>query len=292
MIKIGTRAGILAQKQVDPLLRILDQNELDYAVTIYKNENGEAGTQDPEGNDYSPKEMDDALLKGEIDIAVHPLKILSPEKRGDLVTAGVSERSDPSDLLLIRKDAYVETNSFKLKENARVGVSSKRQQVLIAHFRPDIRIENIGGDIGSRIEALHAEKLDGLILSKANMDFLEINISDFEHLVLNPREFIPAPGQGVIAYQTRAEDRELRENLARWTNRKLVRIINVERKIFQLTGGTVGAFCEMDAMGHFHVWAFLAGDDEAGLKFVQYSSSTNHQLPETIVKKLRNDIDI
>src|SRR5699024_6793517 len=99
--------------------------------------------------------------------------------------------------------------------------------------RPDIRIENIGGDIGSRIEALHAEKLDGLILSKANMDFLEINISDFEHLVLNPREFIPAPGQGVIAYQTRAEDRELRENLARWTNRKLVRIINVERKIFQ-----------------------------------------------------------
>lgn len=292
MIKIGTRAGILAQKQADPLLRILDQNELDYAVTIYDNENGEAGASDPEENDYFTKEMDDALLKGEIDIAVHPLTTISPEKRGDLVTSGISERSDPSDLLLIRKDSYVETSSFKLKENARVGVSSKRQQVLIAHFRPDIRIEKIDGDIGFCIEVLRAEELDGLIVSKANMDLLEIDVFDFVNLVLNPREFVPAPGQGVIAYQTRAEDRELRENLARWTNRKLVRIINVERKIFQLTGGTVGAFCEMDAMGHFHVWAFLAGDDGAGLKFVQYSSSTNHQLPETIVKKLRNDIDI
>jgi len=194
--------------------------------------------------------------------------------------------------LLIRKDSYAETNSFKLKENAVLGTSSKRRKALITHFRPDIGIKKIGGAIDSQIEELRLEKYDGIILAKADLDLLQIDVSDFETLVLNPREFIPAPGQGVIAYQTRIEDRELRKNLARWTSRKLVRIINVERKIHQLIDGTIGAFCEMDAMGHFHVWACHADQDGKNLKIVQYSSSTNHQLAETIVKKLKNDLDI
>jgi len=90
MIKIGTRGSKLAQRQADSLTKILDQKELDYSITIYKNENIESEIQNSskaEGASYSVKEINDALLKEEIDIAVHPLNKLAPKKMEGLVTA-------------------------------------------------------------------------------------------------------------------------------------------------------------------------------------------------------------
>lgn len=294
MIKIGTRGNELARKQANSLSHSLNQKEIKHSITIYDGDDDlqTATSDNPDIIPPSVEVLRKALLKGEIDLAIHPLTMLPAEAMSNVVIAGLSDRTDPSDLLLIHKKAYAESKAFKLKDEAVIGTSSKRRKALLTHFREDIQIRDLHGTMEEQIEALRQNKYDGIIVAKADVELLGTDITGLEPLTLNPREFIPAPGQGVVAYQTRADDIDLRKEVARWTNRKLVRMINVERKIQKLTKGTIGAFCETDALGHFHVWTCLIDADKNHLNFVQYSSSTIHQLAETIVKKLNNDIDI
>lgn|SRR5690625_36247 len=294
MIKIGTRGNELARRQANSLSQSLDQKEIKHSITIYDGEDDlqTASSDNPNYISPSVEVFRKALLKGEIDIAIHPLTMLPAKAMANVVIAGLSDRTDPSDLLLINPEAYAESKAFKLKDEAVIGTSSERRKALLTHFREDILIQDLNGTIEEQIAALRQNEYDGIIVTKADVELLEIDTSGLESLTLNPREFVPAPGQGVVAFQTRADDIDLRKEIARWTNRKLVRMINVERKIQKLTGGTIGAFCETDALGHFHVWSCLIDTDQNKLNFVQYSSSTIHELAETIVKKLNHDTDI
>jgi len=127
-------------------------------------------------------------------------------------------------------------------------------------------------------------------LAAAGLTRLEMDLSDFEVVKLNPREFPPAPAQGVLAYQTRIADKRVRRILKELHDPHVALCTNVERKILQLIGGgchaPLGAYCERDKLGNYHVWAARAATWNKPVRFAKHSSSTHHQLAETIVKSL------
>lgn len=300
MIKIGTRGSKLARWQANDFSQLLKNNNIDNEIIIIKTQGDlkkELSFDKIEGKGFFTKEIEDALLKEEIDVAVHSLKDLPTQSPEGLVIAGISKRANPSDLILIRKEAFKESKPFKLKQEALVGTSSQRRKALIRYFRPDIHLKDIRGNVPTRIRKLREKEFDAIILAQAGVDRIEEDLSGLEAITLNPREFIPAPGQGVIAYQTLKKNTSLRKTLAKLTDKKLVETNNVERKILQLLGGgchmPMGAYCVKDDLGYLHTWACFAQHWENNLNFIQYSSSTNHGLAETIVKKLNNnDSDI
>jgi hydroxymethylbilane synthase len=112
---------------------------------------------------------------------------------------------------------------------------------------------------------------------------------------MDPREFVPAPAQGVLAWQVRESDKELRSALLRIHRKEVASCTNVERKILKLMDGgchlPLGAYCERDRDGNYHVWAALGemgGDSE--VRTVQYSSSTSFELAEQIAESLRSAV--
>jgi len=299
MIKIGTRGSKLALWQANQFSKLLEQNDIASEITIIKTKGDLAkhlSFDKIEGKGFFTKEIEDALLNEEIDVAVHSLKDLPTQSPEGLVIAGLSKRANPSDILLIRKECYQEDQPFRLQNKALVGTSSQRRKALITYYRPDDRIKDIRGNVPTRIQKLRNGDFDAIILARAGVDRIEADLTGLESLTLNPREFIPAPGQGVVAYQTRGENVELRKTLGKLTDKRLIETSNVERKILQLMGGgchmPLGSYCVKDDNGYLHVWNCFAENWKDHLYFVQYSSGTDHELAETIVNKLKYDTTV
>lgn len=299
MIKIGLEGGNLTQHYAGQFAKLLSLNGLQHTFTIIGEENftnKSNGREKPAEKQALSESLENALRKKEIDVVLCSLRDVPLQPDPDLVTAGIAPREDPSDVFLIRKSSYTTKKSFRLFENASAGIRSDRQAALLNHFRPDVRVENNEADASGKIQKMQSGEWDGFLISKQELDLIDTSEADWETVLLNPREFIPAPAQGVAAYRTRKEDLELRKTLGRLTDMRLVHTINVERKILRLLAEdppyAIGVYCENDDMGHYHVWACYAKDKNHPLNFVQYSSSTNHELAETIAQKLTYDIDI
>lgn len=105
-----------------------------------------------EGKGFFTKELEDALLANEIDLAVHSCKDLPTEFPKGLTIAAYSKRANPFDILLIRKESVDETKQLKLKENAVVGTSSARRKAQLMAFRPDIQLQDLRGNVPTRVK--------------------------------------------------------------------------------------------------------------------------------------------
>ena len=243
-----------------------------------------------EGKGFFTKEIEDALLKGEVDLAVHSLKDMPTESPKGLVITAVSYRENPADWLLVRHDA-VENTIMKVKKGGIVGTSSARRKAMLLHFRPDVQIKDIRGNVPTRIEKLRNGDFDAILLAAAGLSRLELELNDLEVVRLNPKEFIPAPGQGVLAWQTAEDDLETRRILKQLHETEVSTATNVERKVLNLLGGgchtPLGVFCERDDLGNFHVHAAMAETWESPLKTVHLSSSTSFELAEEVLLKLK-----
>lgn len=299
MIKIGTRGSKLALWQANHAAAMLRNHQIDSEIIVIHTQGDQAAHlsfDKLEGKGFFTKEIEEALLNHKIDMAVHSLKDLPTQSPEGLVIAGLSERANPSDVLIIREDRYQESELLKLPDDATVGTSSQRRKALIKYYRPDVRPVDIRGNIPTRIRKLREGQFDAILLARAGIDRIDEDLDGLRSITLNPREFIPAPGQGIIAFQTRADNIPLRKTLAQVTDKKLIDTNNVERRILQFMGGgchmPLGAYCVRDQHGYFHVWACFAETWEDPLFFVQYSSGTDHELAETIVKKLKHDTTV
>jgi hydroxymethylbilane synthase len=243
-----------------------------------------------EGKGFFTKELEDALLSGEIDLAVHSMKDLPTTQPEGLRIAAISYRDLPEDWLIIKKDSMDSGRVLKLKANALVGSSSARRKAQILSIRPDAEIKDIRGNVPTRLEKLRKGDYDAILLAGAGLNRLKIDLSEFEVLKFSPREFVPAPAQGVLALQIRHEDKLLYQLLRNLHNSDVVQCTNVERKVLQLFQGgchlPLGVYCERDNQGYFHVWASQADAWNAPLKRVQMSSSTHAGLAEKVYKAL------
>lgn len=243
-----------------------------------------------EGKGFFTKEIEDALLKGEVDMAVHSMKDLPTEQPDGLVLAGVSERENPADWIVIRKDRSEKGRLFKLPEGAKVGTSSARRKAQLIHFRNDVQPLDIRGNVPTRLDKLRNGDFDAIILAAAGLTRLQVSLEDFDVIALDPREFIPAPAQGVLAWQCRADDLNTRRILQKIHCVEVANCTNVERKALQLIGGgchaPVGVWCMQDRYGYYHAWAAWAKTWDAPLRHARLSQATYFRMAEKLVEML------
>ena len=245
-----------------------------------------------EGKGFFTKEIEEQLLSAKVDIAVHSLKDLPTSGVEGLILAGVSYREDPADWLVINKTSFDASKPMHIKQDAVVGTSSIRRKTQLLHFRSDLTTKDIRGNVPTRLNKLKEGQFDGIVLAAAGLKRLELDLSDFEVFKFNPKEFIPAPAQGVVAFQVRQNDVDMRRLIKHIHHSDVSACSNVERKVLQLLDGgchtPLGVYCEKDDSGNFHAYSSYAKNENDPLEFQRLSYSTNHKLAEDLFDKLIN----
>jgi hydroxymethylbilane synthase len=157
------------------------------------------------GKGVFTKELEEALLAGEIDLAVHSLKDLPTTLPDTLSITAITEREDARDALVLREGDATRHNSLGgLPRGAIVGTSSLRRQAQLKHLRPDVRIKDLRGNVDTRLRKLDEGGYDAIILASAGLRRL-----GFERRInaaIGHEEMLPAVGQGALGIETRAGD--------------------------------------------------------------------------------------
>jgi len=184
--------------------------------------------------------IEDALRSGEIDAAVHSLKDLPTGDRPGLVIGAVLPRADPRDVLITSARGGIAT----LPRGARVGTSSPRRDAALRLVRPDIVTTPIRGNVETRLGKVARGDYDATVLALAGLRRLGVAVGEAE--ILDIALMLPAPGQGAIAVQCRADDTTVRERLAAIDDAPTRAATDAERELLRLMGGS----CDL-ALGAF-----------------------------------------
>lgn len=293
-IQLGSRGSKLALWQAHYVRDLLQERGIETNIQIIKTKGDrvqDLSFDKMEGKGFFTKEIEDALIQGKIDLAVHSLKDLQTTQPDSLVIAAVSDRAPVEDWVIMRPESVDSSRPLHLVENGTIGTSSARRKAQLLHFRPDVRIVDIRGNVQTRIRKIHDENLDGIILAAAGATRIDVDLADYYVFKCNPKEFVPAPAQGVLGLQTRSEDRELRSILAQLHHRETGERTNIERGVLKLMGGgcqtPLGVYCEIDADHNFHVWAAMAHRWDAHVQYVHHSSATSDKLAQTVLEQLQ-----
>lgn len=292
MLKIGTRGSQLALWQANYTRSELARIGVDSELVIIQTQGDlvqHLSFGKLEGKGFFTKEIEDALLRGDIDLAVHSMKDLPTSPPEGLVITAVSYRDNPADWLIIRRESIDPKQIFKMKPGAVVGTSASRRKAQLIDFRPDVQVKDIRGNVPTRLEKLRSGDFDAIFLAAAGVSRLELDLSDFLLVELNPREFVPAPAQGVLAWQTNQKDTATRLILKKMHHPEISACTNVERTVLQrMNGGCqlpLGVYCERDKTGNYH--AFAACDMGGIMQRVRVSSSTSAGVAEQLVALLQ-----
>jgi hydroxymethylbilane synthase len=206
---IGSRGSKLALWQAEQAkARLLSLNpELEIRIEIVKT-TGDVKTEPLSvigGKGVFTKELEEALLDGRIDLAVHSLKDLPTVLPDNLTISAICLRDDPRDALVVRDDLKGRSGSIlNLPKNAVVGTSSQRRVAQLKALRGDVVVKDIRGNVDTRLRKLDEGEYDALILASAGLRRLELQ--DRIDAAISPEEMVPAVGQGAIAIETRAGD--------------------------------------------------------------------------------------
>jgi len=193
-------------------------------------------------------QVEDALLAGQADFAVHSFKDLPTRQREGLTIAAVLDRKFAEDCL-IAPDSVGSIQ--QIPKSAKIGTSSPRRIAQIKHLRPDIQPTNIRGNVTTRIRKLEEGQYDAIILARAGIE--RLGLSDNIAFCFDPKQFIPAPAQGALAVQTRTDDTTTDELTAAIDDKKARMTTSAERSVLL----TMQCGCHAPA-GAF---AKIVGDD-------------------------------
>jgi len=208
--KVGTRGSRLAIAQTEIVLSILrEKTSIDYEIVTI-NTTGDIDkrpifTIDEKG--IFEKEINQAVISGQVDFAVHSLKDIPSDLSDKLIVASIPKRASPNDVL-------VSKDKLKLKElptNAIVGTSSLRRAIQIFRLRPDLHVKPIRGNVETRVRRLRVGEYDGVILAEAGL--IRLGMKNVIAERFDFKDFVPAPGQGAIAIVCRRQNAELIELL-------------------------------------------------------------------------------
>jgi hydroxymethylbilane synthase len=181
------------------------------------------------------KELEEALLNEEVDLAVHSVKDIPTDVPSRLCFPAICRREDTRDCLISAKNEKLET----LRQGARVGTSSLRRQAQLKHARPDLDIRELRGNVDTRLRKVESGEYDAIVLAKAGLDRLgwSNRISD----VLSQDVCMPAVGQGAVGVQARLKDTELSDALAPLDDYETRQAIVAERSLL----GTLEGGCQV-----------------------------------------------
>jgi hydroxymethylbilane synthase len=198
------------------------------------------------GKGLFTKEIEEALLDGRIDLAVHSAKDMPTFSQPGLMLAACLEREDPRDVFISRKAATLAA----LPQGATLGTTSLRRQAIAKRMRPDLQVMPLRGNVETRLRKLEGGQVDATILALAGMKRLALT----EHAtkIMSAEEFLPAVGQGAIGIEARADDKRVRDMLARIDHADTSTAIACERAFLAALDGS----CKTPIGGH----ATVSGD--------------------------------
>jgi hydroxymethylbilane synthase len=181
---------------------------------------------------FFTSEVENALLDGRADLAVHSLKDLPTLPREGLVVAAILKRESPADALVAREKV---TSIKNLSSGATIGTSSLRRIAQLKLIRDDIKCVPLRGNVETRIKKVNAGQVDAIIIACAGL--IRLGLDDKISAVLTPIEFIPAPAQGALAVQIRTEDEELAELVAKIDDKNSRVVVETERCVLEALHG-------------------------------------------------------
>ncbi len=190
-----------------------------------------------EGKGFFTKELEDELLAGSIDLAVHSLKDLQTTMPFGLTLGAVCFREDPRELVLIRPGAGNSTALLGVKEDSIVGTSSVRRQCQVASLGPSLKIKDLRGNVPTRIRKLREGQYDAIILAYAGVKRLNLELSDLMTYALNTSLFLPAPGQGILGIQIRENDSPVKSIVSALDSNDLRQQVALERGLLARFAG-------------------------------------------------------
>lgn len=253
-IAIGTRGSKLALWQAEWTRDALIKRYPDSQIDIIKiKTTGDKITDVPlaqvGGKGLFVKEIEEALLKGEIDLAVHSMKDVPTEFPRGLYLAVICRREDPRDAFVSRLNQ--KTFAFQrfrdLPKNAKVGTSSLRRACQILYVRPDLMIEHLRGNLDTRLRKLDEGRYDAIILAAAGIKRLGL-----DHRITETLSFevsLPAIAQGAIGIECRTDDEVIRSLIAPLNHRETSLCVKAERAFLQrLEGG-----CQVPIAAHARI---------------------------------------
>jgi hydroxymethylbilane synthase len=195
------------------------------------------------GKGLFTKEIEEALIAGKIDLAVHSSKDLPTFLPAGLVLAGFLPREDPRDAFISRKAKTLR----ELAAGAVVGTASPRREALVKRFRPDLKVVTLRGNVETRLAKLDAGEVDATILAVAGLKRLGLLAE--ATAILDPDEFLPAVGQGAIGIETRADDANTRALVAKVDDPDTAIALAAERAFLAVLDGS----CRTPIGGHAEI---------------------------------------
>jgi hydroxymethylbilane synthase len=295
-IRIGSRGSDLALWQAHFVRDQLTElgHEVEIKIIVTKGDKIQDLSFDKiEGKGFFTKEIEESLLNNEIDLAVHSHKDLETTPPGGLTIGAVSYREDPKDILLIRKEGQDDKMFLDLKEAAVVGTSSARRQTQIRRLRPDLEIKDLRGNVPTRIQKLRDGQYDAIILARAGVSRLELDLSDLTVVDLEPTWFVPAPAQGVLGLQIRETDTELKDALQAIHHEEVAERIQIERSVLRLLDGgcqlPLGVYC-LKEFDEYVVYTSYAEEKTGVAEISSYQTDDNVGLVELIAEDLKNEL--
>lgn len=277
-VRIGTRGSALARVQAEDVARRL--HELGHQTEILVMDTAGDRATDRAFADIGAfgifvREIENALLDDRVDVAVHSYKDLPSQSPDGLAIAAMPERVDVADVLLIRRDmcdASGAAGAVPVRVGACVGTSAARRAAFLRAMRPDIDIAMLRGNVPTRIRALEEGRFDAIVLAAAGLLRLERTVASvlvlpatLVRVRLDPERFVPAPAQGALAVQVRADDARTRTAVAPLDDPTVARAIRAERAVLALAEGgctlPLGAWCRNEGGDHLRLFAALGAED-------------------------------
>ncbi len=262
MIRIGSRGSLLARWQAEHIANCLREQGCEVSIEIISTTGDrvqnapflQVGTKG-----MFTKEIEDALMVNSIDLAVHSMKDLPTELAAEFTIAAVPQRADA-------RDAFVSMQYASLRDvpdGGVIGTSSLRRQAQLRGLRPDVRVQELRGNVDTRLRKMTEGQYDAIILAAAGLERLGYT----EHLrgYFSVDEMCPAAAQGALAIECRSDDAATRKILAALHHVPTGFAVTVERAVLGALGGgchlPVGAFCESQNSSEWKINAAVARPD-------------------------------
>jgi hydroxymethylbilane synthase len=286
-LRIGSRGSKLALAQANLVKDLLARKGVDTEIKIIKT-SGDTFTDRPlhevQGFGVFVREIDDSMLAGQIDIAVHSMKDIPTERPPELTIAAVMKRDSPYDFLLTRND----TKLKDLPEGSVIGTTSLRRRAQLSRFRTGFTIKELRGNIDTRLRKLKEGQYDGIFLAEAGLERLKWDLAGER---LDPDDFVPSANQGTVVIVTKKDStaqiavQELNDMQTRLETR-------IERIIIGILGGgclvPIGAFAQTEG-NEIHVRTEVLSVD--GKRCVKIDEFINPAEYEKEAERIGNELN-
>ena len=287
-IKIGTRGSNLALTQTNMVADSIKEKfpHVEVEIKIIKTTGdirrdvpiGQIG-----GKEIFVKEIESALLNGDIDLAIHSMKDMPGELPKGLKLSATPKREDCRDVLVLKESGNLE----ELKIGAKIATGSKRRAFQLKSLRKDLEILPIRGNVETRIGKIESENLDGVVLAAAGIHRLGLEPENMAYLEIE--DFLPSPTQGILALEIREEDDTLHDMLMELNDEKTYTQSQNEREFLKAVGGSckvpVGGYCHVEE-DKIILKGMLGSEDGNQLIKMEISGTKDENLGKILGEKM------